>query len=78
MSEEDATVVIALDPDFPVEDVRSIADRISISNTLIPGFILPDFGFLTLEALVYAAYIERTSTVILPDRNIVSRMARVA
>lgn len=78
MLEEDATVMIALAPDFPVEDVRSIAHRISTSSTLIPGFIPPDIGFLTLEALVYAAYIDRTSTVILPDRNIVSRMARAA
>jgi hypothetical protein len=78
MLEEDATVMIALDPDFPVGDVRIIANRITSSGTLVPGFIPPDFGFLAFEALVYAAYVDRTATVILPDRNIVSRMARVA
>jgi hypothetical protein len=78
MLEEDATIMIALDPDFPAEDVQAIAHRISASGTLIPGFIPPDIGFLAFEALVYATYVDRAATVILPDLNIVSRMARVA
>lgn len=78
MLEEDATVMIALDPNFPVEDVREIAQRISTAGTLIPGFIPPDIGFLAFNALIYNAYIDRAATVILPDRNIVSRIARIA
>jgi hypothetical protein len=76
--ERDATVVIALDPDFPVGDVRTIADRLAASGVVVPGFIPPAAGLLTFEALAYASYVECTPTVILPDRNIVSRMARAA
>lgn len=78
MLEKDATVVIELDPDFPVEDVRTIADRLGASGAVVPGFIPPGAGLLTFEALAYASYVECTPTVVLPDRNIVSRMARAA
>lgn len=78
MLEEDATVMIALDPDFPVDDVRAIAERLGESETLVPGFIPAEAGLMCFEALAYAAFIERTPTVILPDRNLVSRMARAA
>lgn len=78
MLEEDATVMIALDPEFPAEDVRVIADRLGASGILVPGFIPPEVGLTAFEALAYAAYVERTPTMILPDRNLVSRMARAA
>ncbi|MDP9412890.1 MAG: hypothetical protein M3Q08_02110 [Pseudomonadota bacterium] len=78
MLEDDATVMIALDPDFPIEDVRTIASRLSVSGCMVAGFIPPAVGLLAFEALAYAAFVERTTTVILPDRNIVSRMARAA
>jgi hypothetical protein len=78
MLEKDATVMIAMDPEFPLDDVRTIANRLDKSGAIVPGFIPPTGGLLTLEALAYASHIDRTQTVILPDRNIVSRMARAA
>jgi hypothetical protein len=78
MLEEDGTVMIALDPEFPVEDVRAIGARLGESQALVPGFSPPKAGITSLEALLYAVHIERTTTVILPDRNLASRMSRAA
>jgi hypothetical protein len=78
MLEENATVMIALDPEFPFDDVEAIGARLGDSQALVPGFIPPSAGITSLEALLYAEHVERTTTIILPDRNIVSRMARAA
>lgn len=78
MLEEDATVMIALDPEFPVEDVKTIGTRLGESRALVPGFSPPPAGITSLRALLYAAHVERTKTIILPDRNLASRMARAA
>jgi len=78
MLEDDATAMICLRPDFPAEDVRTIIHRLDGSQALVPGFIPAPAGFLRLETITYAALIEGVQTVVMPDRNIVSRMARIA
>lgn len=78
MREEDATLMITLDPQFPIEDVKAIGARLGVSQALVPGFIPPQAGITSLEAIWFAKHIEQTTTIILPDRNIVSRMARAA
>jgi hypothetical protein len=70
--------LIILGPNFPTDDLHIIANRLSNSGVLVPGFIAPPAGLLALNAMVYAARVEQTTTVILPDRNIASRMARTA
>ncbi|WP_156922259.1 hypothetical protein [Azorhizobium doebereinerae] len=76
--EEEAGIVIALDPRFPIEDVKMIGARLNESQALVPGFNPPTAGITSLEALLYARHVERTTIVVLPDRNVVSRMARAA
>jgi len=75
--EEDATVFFRIAPDFPREDVEFIASRLAASNSLVPGFIPPSAGPISLEALLYAELIDETGTVVLLDRNIASRMAKI-
>jgi hypothetical protein len=72
------SVSFLLDSDFPLEDVENICNRLEASKTLIPGFIPPSVGVASLEGLLYAKQVQGLSTVIMPDRNLVSRMARVA
>ncbi len=43
-----------------------------------PGYIPPAAGLLHLDAMVYAKDEQGYDTIFLPDRNLVSRMARVA
>ncbi len=44
----------------------------------MPGWIPPSVGLLDLSALTYAEDIDEISTVVLVDRNLASRMARLA
>ncbi len=75
MSEE---VVLFLDPDFPLEDVREIGRRLLASGALVPGYIPAPVGFLDIGALVFSEQMEGLETILIPDRNIASRMTRVA
>jgi len=78
MLEDDATVLFGLDPRFPFEDVEAIGARLMASGALTPGFVPPAAGLLTVRAMLYADRFERLPTVLLPDRNVVTRMARIA
>lgn len=78
MLEDDATVLFGLDTRFPCEDVQAIGARLMASGALTPGFVPPTAGLLTVQAMLYADRIERQPTVLLPDRNVVTRMARIA
>lgn len=78
MLEDDATVMFRLDPRFPLDDVQAIGARLMASGALTPGFVAPGVGLLDVRAMLYAERIERIPTVLLPDRNVVTRMARIA
>lgn len=73
MLEDDATILFGLDPRFPFEDVEAIGARLMASGALTPGFVPPAAGLLTVRAMLYADRIERLPTVLLPDRNVVTR-----
>lgn len=76
--EEDANIFFRISADFPKDDVEAIASRLANSNSLIPGFIAPPAGLVALEALLYAELIDQSSTVVILDRNVASRMAKIA
>lgn len=76
--EDDATILFRISSDFPHADVEAIAGRLAGSNSLVPGFIAPEVGLISLKALLYAELIDRSETVVLLDRNIASRMAKIA
>jgi hypothetical protein len=58
--------------------VEAIGARLMASGALTPRFVPPAAGLLTVQAMLYADRIERLPTVLLPDRNVVTRMARIA
>lgn len=76
--EEGTSIHINLDPRFPKSDVETIASRVAASKSLVPGYIPPAVGLTSLEAFFFAELVDETSTVILVDRNVVSRMAKIA
>lgn len=76
--EEDAIVLLRLDPRLPIADVEAIAARLMASGALTPGFIEPAAGLLSVRSMLYAETVERRPTILLPDRNVVTRMARIA
>lgn len=70
--------LFAMDPRFPREDVEEIGRRLTGSAALVPGWIPPEVGFLDIRALLVSEHVDGFEHVILPDRNIASRMARIA
>lgn len=78
MLEDDATVMFKLDPRFPIGDVETIAARLAATGALTPGFIAPPAGLLAIPSMLYARHVDGLPTVLLPDRNVVTRMARIA
>jgi hypothetical protein len=74
---ERMTVFYGLPADFPIDDLDEIGEQLTKAEICVPGFIPPDIGMFALEALPYAQS-EGAETVLLPDRNVVSRMAQLA
>jgi hypothetical protein len=71
-------ILIRLDPEFPLEDVEAIGARLAVSGALVPAYVPPDAGLLSIAAFRLNQDIYQMETRLLPDRNLVSRMARLA
>lgn len=76
--EEDAFIMFRPDPRLPIADVETIAARLDASGALTPGFVAPEAGLLSIHTMMYAEHVEKLPTLLLPDRNVVTRMARIA
>ncbi|MCQ1833355.1 hypothetical protein [Neorhizobium galegae] len=72
----DEQVGIYIDRDFPLEDVEAIGTRLINTGALIAGYLPPSAGMLGVSSIIYEQ-MQGFSFLILPDRNIVSRMARI-
>jgi hypothetical protein len=67
-----------LGPSFPLDDVEAIGTELSNSGAIVAGYTVPPVGMFSIAALTYAEQVDQLKTTILPDLNIVSRMAHVA
>jgi hypothetical protein len=74
---EDGMMLVRLPPGFPLEDIQEIAAELMDGGGIVPGYIPPDRGSLDL-AVLHVARMMGESTVILPDRNIVTRVIAIA
>lgn len=63
--------------DFPLEDYEELANFLAGSEVLVPAFIAAKVGLLSLDAVTYASHMDKSQTIFVPDRNIVSRLVRV-
>lgn len=70
--------IVRFDPDFPRGDVEALGRELTDAGVFAPGYIPPPAGLLNLDSMVYAKDEQGYDTLFLPDRNLVSRMARVA
>lgn len=64
--------------DFPYNDLCQIAEFLKKLDVFTPGYTSPGIGFYHPDGYIYAHHIENIRTVLLPDRNIVSRLAKIA
>lgn len=78
MTDEVAHYILGFDARFPRTDVEALGAELMAAGVLAPGFIPPAVGLLRLDAVFFAKDAQGYETVVLPDRNLVSRIARVA
>lgn len=76
--DETGMFAVRLPEDFPLADVEAIGARLTASGSLVPAYIAPQAGLLSILALRYAHDIDQVQTRLLPDRNLASRMAQLA
>lgn len=75
-NEKDMTLMFGLPPAFPLIDLLQATSILEQANVLVPGYIPPDVGMYHLAGFFYGSRVDRISYVLLPDRNIVSRLAK--
>lgn len=69
--------MVDLPSDFPIDEYEELANFLVKSGVLVPAFIPAEVGLLSLGAVFYASEMDRLNTILVPDRNIVSRLVKV-
>jgi len=77
IDDEDGFFAVRFPPDFPMDDMVQIALDLMADGGIVAGYIPAERGMLDLMVMKYAELMGET-TVILPDRNLISRMAAIA
>lgn len=75
-NEDDITFGVYLPADFPLGDLEQIASMLEQANVFVPGYIPPDVGMYHLMDYFYGSMVDKVDLIMLPDRNIVSRLAK--
>jgi hypothetical protein len=76
-SSEDGIVLQFFADDFPLEDRQILEKQLEEWDILIPGFVPPEPGILSLEAQCIAER-DGVNILVLVDRNLVTRWASIA
>lgn len=71
-------VSVWLPEDFPMRDLLAVVEQLSVAGICVPGYVPPPVGLYHPSGFMYEHLVEDISTVLLPDRNVVSRLARLA
>lgn len=69
---------VRLDPSFPVAEIEQVSEFLLAKDCLVPGYPPPNAGLLDVASMYYSQNVDEQQTVVLPDRNLVGRMAEVA
>lgn len=73
-----ASVSLVYPVEFPRDALNHIGQRLMEKGCVVPGFLPPEVGLLDLDALTYGQLLDRLNYTLLIDRNIASRLAKVA
>lgn len=77
MEDLDGFFAIQFPPDFPMDDMIQIASDLIADGGIVAGYIPAERGMLDLMVMKYSELMGE-KMIILPDRNLVSRMAAIA
>lgn len=68
---------VILMPDFPYMELRALGEMLEAEGVFVPGYQPPSVGLCHPDAFIFEAQFENIQTILLPDRNIASRMAKI-
>ena len=74
---EDSKLTVILPPNFPYMELLAIGEMLQAEGVFVPGYQPPPVGLCHPNAFIFEANFDNIQTIILPDRNIVSRMAKI-
>jgi len=74
---EQMTTVLVMPPEFPYADLCLVATLLEQSELFVPGYGAPEVGLYHPESFLINHRVHGVEFVILPDRNLASRIARV-
>lgn len=78
IEEDDIEGFIEWQPPCHPEDILALSDFLRQADVLVPGFIPPEVGLYDVHGQVYHHFVQSGQSVLLPDRNIVTRLAKLA
>ncbi|HEY2395806.1 MAG TPA: hypothetical protein VGH81_07515 [Rudaea sp.] len=71
------TVILQMPADFPYADLHAVAALLAQTQVFVPGFAPAPDGLYSPESYLFQRRVNDVEFVILPDRNLASRMVRV-
>lgn len=69
------TVILPLN--YPYMELLALGEMLQAEGVLVPGYQRPPVGLCHPNAFIFEASFDNTKTILLPDRNIASRMAKI-
>jgi hypothetical protein len=75
---EEMERTIVLPVGFPYFELRQIGEMLEAERVFVPSYLPPKIGLCHPDAFIFEAHFESIKTILLPDRNIASRMAQIA
>ena len=77
-ADEDFSLLLKFPPDYPLADLYVLSERLTATDVCVPGYVPPPVGLFHPDGYFFDQHIEQSKTVLIPDRNVVSRMAKLA
>lgn len=71
-------ILIKMPDNFPYFQLQEVANFLEQAGVFVPGYIPPPVGMYDLNGFIHHAWVDGLETILLPDRNVVSRMAQLA
>ncbi|WP_127846954.1 hypothetical protein [Caulobacter sp. FWC26] len=77
-AEMNGSLLFRFPPGFPIADVEALGARLAATGGVTPGFTPASVGMLDYRAILYMREMEGWQFQMLPDRNLVTRLAAIA
>lgn len=77
-ADEAFSMLLKFPHNFPLADLYVLSERLAETGVCVPGYVPPPVGLFHPDGYFYDQHVERSKTILIPDRNVASRMAQLA